>query len=165
MDYQILKDELINDPLTIGYASMTTSQKADALNGLTQDVPTSRVVSVASLKLYCMQKPIVTTTGQTTLWLLVKRYGESMIVPHEQLWDLFHDSDVQNIDFMPGNLQNQMLQVGLSVLLADADVTFDSNDVTTTMNDVLALARKTSRAEILGLGLVHGWDIERAEAL
>ena len=32
MDYQILKNELINDPASLGYAGKTSQEKADTLN-------------------------------------------------------------------------------------------------------------------------------------
>lgn len=48
-DYRILRDEVVNDPLGLGYAGMTNAQVADSLNTQNRAIQRSRFVTARTL--------------------------------------------------------------------------------------------------------------------
>lgn len=159
MNYEILATELAD----ARYASTTDNEAAQIINAKSESDPNAKNVSVSDLKHLCVTTPLSFDNGTTqwtsTLWLVVKDKAANGSIPSGQLWDIFNDKDFATIDFVDGGLQRMMLIAGLSEIVADTEILFNEADKTNVEGQVLALAQKVSRADILGIGYTRQIDV------
>ena len=147
-EIQILADELSNDPLSLGYASMADEQAADALNAKSrvrqQPIPMTSVMRWAAKydALYRLEQQFQSSDASVRG---VARAAAAMISsPHVTSLDLT-DPEIQS-------MMESLVQAGV----------FTQTEV----DDLVARGQETiSRAEELGLGLVKPGHIQMARSI
>jgi len=148
MDYEILKAELRDDPLEIGYAEMADQQAADALNAPTQTVPIHRRVNErdvlaewgnpAEAEAFLQKLEAVSSTNA-----VVKRVLR-WFTPNQEGIDAGHPATHAMIDSL----------VGVASITAEEVVKFKSMAV-----------QQVSRASVLGLGTVGDGHVKSAREM
>lgn len=150
IDLAVLHDELTDDPLSVGYAGLSDAEAADALNTPNrsgkQEVPASEVRRYVLLNGLWPAIQAVAANGANLF------YQGTAITILETLKPNSFDSIRMNDPQVAGAV-TQMLQT-----MVDAGAMTTANK-----NAMVALGDATiSRAQELGLGLVHHLDVAEA---
>jgi hypothetical protein len=148
MKYDILQEELVNDPLSIGYSNMTNQEVADAMNAYT--ITIRKLVPLWQVKKACVEEGV---------WLAIQQAAESHSDPQIQAAanaavSYIDDRRFENLDM---DLASTKTMIGA---LVSGSVITQTNQATL---DALA-DDVTSRAAQLELDTVTTHHIEVARA-
>lgn len=135
MDYEALKDEILNDPRGLGYAGKTEAEVAELINGVGAGGDAVDRGPVAAHELIAATVPAE--------W-------EGLSASAKQLYQMIVSAG--------------QVEVNSSNVRAALAGMFGVGTVTQANLAKLG-SRAASRAEVLGLGRVAYWDVARAKAL
>ncbi|RMH12115.1 MAG: hypothetical protein D6698_15585 [Gammaproteobacteria bacterium] len=146
MNYQDLKNEIVNDPLGLGYSTMTDAEVASALN----NTPANQVVQT-----FANAKTVLATLGANAGATFLDALEAASASNSAVKWALMFIKSVDGIDVGNTETRNMLDQLAAANVLDPASVA-----------TIKALAEKTvSRAEYLGLGFVKPGDVEYARTI
>lgn len=135
MDFQVLKNELINDSKNLGYAGKTSQQIADLINtiGLSNETVSRGAIPSYEIISALVYAELETLNEKETLQLQLIVAGGQVNVDDPKIKTIFAGLFAQGAE---------------------------SRD-----NLLALATRPASRAEALDLGFVYKWNIEKAQLL
>lgn len=146
MDYDKLKNELVNDPLGIGYSALTDADASVALNAKNRVVVEETFVNAKTV-----MATLGATAGATFLDALASAAASNRAIS----WAMDFIKSDSGIDVGNTETRNMLDSLVAANVLNSADVA-----------TVKSLAEKTvSRGEELGLGLVKPGDVSYARSI
>lgn len=146
MDYALLKGELTNDPLAVGYATMTDAEAANALN-----TPSRTIV----VETYANAKTVLSTLGAAAGAAFLDALEAAAATNSAVKWAMSFITSEAGINVGDAETRSMLVQLASSGVLDSGSVSI-----------VKALAeRQVSRAVELGLGEVTEGDVQFARSM